>query len=259
MSVRRVNSTGRKKILREDAVVFLRHDSDGILSFDAELNLGDYDLSQDANVFVEAYRQTTFMRFDHGTVTSPHPAEGTCRQLTEFQVGDALHFRVKVTSATGRPGLLLAEADRISPRDDQERPDQRIPLLPPFGTDLGDEAWRVDFSDVAGPLLLINDRMGDWKRIASLPLFRGLVYPAAMREVLTYILCIEGEYDRGDGDSWQSRWINFAEQLGVGDAPGSEDPNEDKLKWIDNSVEIFSRRHQMLSRVITLCDEETSG
>ena len=43
-------------------------DSDGMLSFDAKLDLTGYDLPDDARVFVEAYRQTSFMRFPHGTV-----------------------------------------------------------------------------------------------------------------------------------------------------------------------------------------------
>ena len=68
MSIRRINSTGRRKILREDARIFVRPDSDGMLSFDAKLNLTGYDLPDDARVFVEAYRLTSLMRFPHGTV-----------------------------------------------------------------------------------------------------------------------------------------------------------------------------------------------
>jgi hypothetical protein len=73
MSIRRINSTGRKKIVREDARIFVRTDSDGVLTFDAVLDLTNYNLPEDACVFVEAYRQTTFMRFPHGTVGAPQP------------------------------------------------------------------------------------------------------------------------------------------------------------------------------------------
>ena len=74
MSIRRINSTGRKKIVRGDARISVRPDPDGVLTFNAMINLADYDLPNDAHVFVEAYRQTTFMRFRHGTVAAPAPA-----------------------------------------------------------------------------------------------------------------------------------------------------------------------------------------
>ena len=90
MPIRRINSTGRKKILREDARIFIRSDSDGVLSFDATLNLTDYGLPDDANVFVEVYRQTSFMRFPHGTVATPQPPHRLARRLTEFTRRDGL-------------------------------------------------------------------------------------------------------------------------------------------------------------------------
>src|SRR5258708_2775968 len=131
MSIRRVNSTGRKKIVRQDARIFVRADSDGVLTFDAVLDLTDYDLPNDATVFVEAYRQTTFMRFPHGTVAAPQPShDSSARRLADFASGDGLLFRVKVTSTGERAGVLLAEADRIPISDNEEQPDNRIALLP---------------------------------------------------------------------------------------------------------------------------------
>src|SRR5437879_1140605 len=144
MSIRRINSTGRKRILREDARIFVRADSDGVLSFDATLNLTDYGLPDDANVFVEAYRQTSLMRFPHGTVAAPQPAHGLARRLTEFTSRDGLLWRVKVTSTGDRAGVLLAKGDRIPVSDDEEQPDNRIALLPPAPAELGQETWRVD-------------------------------------------------------------------------------------------------------------------
>src|SRR5438045_682878 len=131
MSIRRINSTGRVKILQEDARILLRIDPEGVLAFEASLSFERYRLPGDALVFVEAYRQTTFMRFPHGTVATPRPAHDASRRLTEFPSRDALLFRVKVTSTGERLGVLLAEADRIHVSADEEQPDHRIALLPP--------------------------------------------------------------------------------------------------------------------------------
>ncbi|MFB3893948.1 MAG: hypothetical protein ACE15C_18215 [Phycisphaerae bacterium] len=176
MSIRRINSTGRKKILREDARVTVHPDGEGALTFDAALNLGEYELPADANVFVEAYRQTSFMRFPYGTVSAPHPPADDPRRLTEFAGREGLHFRVKVTATEDRAGVLLAEADRIPISEEEEQPDNRIPLLQVIQDDLEAETWRVDdLKGASGPVLAINRRVGDWKAVAASPLLQCLV------------------------------------------------------------------------------------
>jgi hypothetical protein len=244
--IRRINFTGRKKILREDARVSVRSDPDDVLTFDASLNLVDYELPGDALVFVEAQRQTTFMRFPHGTVAAPQVPSDVSRRLTEFSTSDALLFRVKVTSAGERAGVLLAEADRIPVSDDAEQPDNRIPLLPPLGQDLGQETWRLDFSGTSGPQLLVNSRLGDWKAVAACPVFRSLVYPAAMRQVLWYVYKVEEVRDTDDPDAWQSRWLRFAASLpGVGTPPSESEDDDDWDEWITGAVDSFARQHEM--------------
>lgn len=245
MSIRRINSTGRKKILREDACIFVRPDADGTLTFNATLNLEDYELPPDALVFVEAYRQTTFMRFSHGTVAAPQPPPDVRRRLTEFASPEGLQFRVKVTSAGERPGLLLAEADQIPVRDDEEQPEHRLALLPPAPADLGHEAWRIDFTS-NGPLLLINERAGDWKGVAASPLFRSLVYPAAMRQILWHVYKVEETRTMEDPENWASRWLSFASGFpGVGTPPLGSDEDDEWGEWITEAVESFARKHQM--------------
>jgi hypothetical protein len=259
MSIRRINSTGRKKILREDARVIVRPDGDGTLTFDATLGLSDYELPDDAQVFVEAYRQTTFMRFPHGTVSSPQPPHHVPRRLTEFASREGLLFRVKVTSTGGRAGVLLAEADRIPISDDEEQPDNRIALLPPVPADLGQETWRVDFAGGNGPLLLINSRFDVWQGVAGSPLFRSLVYPAAMRQVLWHIYKVEETRDTDDFDDWRCRWLAFAAALpGVGQPPLSSDDENEWDDWITSAVESFSRQHQMLDHYKAVLAEDNA-
>jgi hypothetical protein len=251
MPVRRVNSTGRRRIAREDAQFFVRHEPDGVLSFDALLDLNEYSLPADAKIFVEAYRQTTFMRFPHGTVSEPKAADYAARRLTDFPSADGVLFRVKVTSAGDPAGVLLAEADRIPASDDEEQPDKRLPLLPPAPEDLGEVVWRVGFAGDSGPMLLINRKVGDWKEVASSPLFRSLVYPAAMEIVLSYI-AREGDATLEDNSDWRCRWLKFASSLpGVGEPPvgkNAEEAWEEWRDWIEDAVSSFARAHGMLNQ-----------
>jgi hypothetical protein len=261
MAIRRINSTGRKKILREDARFLVRTDADGVLSFHGTLNLTEYGLPEDGQVFVEAYRQTTFMRFPHGTVALPEPPPDPPRQLTEFATRDGLRFRVKVTSTGERAGLLLAEGDSLPASDDEEHPEDRIPLLPPAPGDLGQETWRVDFSGADGPLLLINSRLGDWKAVAGSPVFRSLVYPAAMRQVLWHVYNVRKTPAMDDDQDWGSRWLSFAAALpGADDPPLDSDDDDGKWQaWIDGAVESFSRKHRMLDRYGAFLTSEASA
>jgi hypothetical protein len=260
MSIRRLNFTGRKRIVRQDARFFVRPDSDGVPTFDAALNLTDYGLPNDAQVFVEAYRGITFMRFAYGTVAEPQPPHGMSRRLTEFASRDGLLFRVKVTSTGDRTGVLLAEADRIPVSDDEEQPDNRIALLPPAPGDLGQEIWRIDFDNASGPLLLVNSRVGDWKAVAASPLFRSLVYPAAMRQVLWHIHNVEKTRDLDDPDDWRCRWLAFAKALpGSGGPPLNSDDDEDWAEWIGDAVESFARRHVFLDHYRAVLAAEASA
>lgn len=259
MSIRRINSTGRKKILREDARFFIRPDSDGVLTFDATLDLADYALPKEAQVFVEAYRQTSFMRFPHGTVAAPQSPRDVSRRLSQFTSRDGLLFRVKVTSTGERAGLVLAEGDRIPISDDEEQPDDRIALLPPAPGDLGQETWRVDFNGANGPLLLVNARVGDWKTVAASPHFRSLVYPAAMRQVLWHVYKVEETRHTDDGDDWRCRWLSFAATLpGVGDPPLTSEDDSEWEDWIMGAVESFARQHLMLDHYIAFLTVEAS-
>ena len=262
MPIKRVNSTGRKKIMREDAQIYIRPDPDGVLAFSARLQLTEYDLPSDARVFVEAYRQTMYMRFEHGTVGEPQPAPGIPLRLTEFRSPEGLLFRVKVTSTGERPGLLLAHVDQIPMSNDDEEPDKRDELLPPVQADLGEEVWRLDFSGARGPLLLVNEKLEDWKATVASWGFRSLVFPAAMRLVLWHVVSERKVRDTEDPEDWGSRWLEFAHSLpGAGELPDGDpddfDP-EEWAQWIESATESFSRQHQMLHHYSTHLGAEGS-
>jgi len=205
------------------------------------MQLEQYGFPGDARVFVEAYRQTRLMRFDFGTVSVPRvPAD---RKLLVFEDETEVLFRVRVTATSGRPGLLLGEADQLRPRNPTEGPDRRVPLLPPVPGDIGEEVWRVEFE--GAPLLRISSLLPDWKQTVRSEAFRAFVYPAALRAILQRILYIEGYSETDDFSDWRSRWLLFATRIpGAGPIPSKDGYDE----WIDNAVAAFSRLFAMRSR-----------
>ena len=191
-------------------------------------------------MFVEAYRQTTWMRFSFGQIGALRPANN--RDLTQFDSPIGLHFRVKVTPI-GDTHRLIAEADQISFLRPEQDEGERMPLLPIKPQKLGDEIYRLDFSGDR-PLLLINNDAGNYAEIGRSPAFISLVYPSVLREVLVRVLIIEKHDDDTDLEDWKSLWVRFATlQPGLGELP-DPDEIEERSDWIDKAVTAFAKQLQ---------------
>src|SRR5262245_33770616 len=113
MSIRRINQTGRQRINRTDARITVQHVDDGALVYEADLELEAYGFRPDARVLVEAYRQHSYERFDHGC--AGQLSTDGARRLVLFRDGDQIQFRVKIVDVEDRTGKLLGEADRLKP------------------------------------------------------------------------------------------------------------------------------------------------
>lgn len=236
--IRRLNYTGRVKINRTDVRLATRI-ADGTLSFDAALQLTDYELPAEALVFVEAYRQTTWMRFPFGTVAALQPPSD--RELREFDSPDGILFRVKVTQAHDEH-ILLAAADRIPlalPADEEADSESLLEFVP---AELGDEMWQVELD--AEPRLLVNkSAVPDCRQLALSPVFVALVYPAVLRQILASILIDHGHRDTDDDADWRSKWLRFAILLpGVDPELPEKDADEEALRWADDAVLSFARQ-----------------
>lgn len=241
MPINRLNYTSRKRINHQDVRIVIYDREKQPPVFDAALKLKDYKLPEDALVFVEAYRQTQWMRFAFGKVGSLIPPVD--RTLREFDGAEGVRFRVRVTSASGRRGVMLAEADTIQAKRSDDVEDERIPLLPVQPADLGHLVWKLDFS--SDPVLLVNKSL-DWRAVASSPPFRSLVCPAALKEVLTRILYWEDYPDLDDKEDWKAKWLLFGSSLpGCGDVPG-EDENDCFEEWIEVATEAFAHQVNLI-------------
>ena len=248
--IRSLNYTKRRRIRRQDVSVRLVEVKGRPLRFEADLNLAPYKLPPDASVFVEAYRQTVYMRFPFGTAGRVAKPEN--RDLTDFGGSDAVLFRVKVVDETASKGLLLAEADQIRPLTPEEERQTRIGLLRIRSAELADQVWRVDFPPDM-PVLLINNRVKDRDSLALSDSFISQVYPAVLRQVLTQALVINREgFDPENDEDWRTLWVRFAESLpGMGEAPVEQlDEPDVQTEWIEDSVAAFCKGQDTFTRFL---------
>lgn len=246
--IRRLNYTGRIKISRSD-VRITTADTDNKAVLNADLRLSGYDLPPEARVYIEAYHQTTWMRFPFGTVVNINPPEPKDRELSEFDSLEGVLFRVKVTQSHDEH-ILLASADRIplaSPEDDANKES----ILPVYPEALGDELWKVDME--AEPRLLVNkNAVSDWRQLATSDIFIALVYPVVLRQILTSILIKEKHRDTDDKSDWRSRWLKFASILpGMDPKPPEDTEDVDMVSdWVEAAVRAFARKGSLKDKFV---------
>jgi len=240
--IRRFNYTDRKRI---ENVSIALDDSTNPVSFNACFDLDPYVLEPAARVFVDVYRGTSFMRFDFGTVERIVPPAD--RRLSEIEGVHLSRFRVKVVDDDDS-GRLLAATATLSP--DKPRQNEAEPLLPLHQTDLGNQIWKLHFGD-EGVELQLNGRIEGIDGIAKNDQgFRSLVFPAVVREVLTYVIFVRKEEEADDDEEspW-SKWLKFVSTFYPEKYPGpytekEEGREEEFLEWIDEAVEAFCSKQE---------------
>jgi hypothetical protein len=232
---RRINSTGRKKISQDKiALRILSVVSGEPLRAKIGIDLESMGLPASAAVSVEAYHRSTAMRFDCGTVGTKKIPE--ILSLNELDQAGGVLFRIKIVDQEDHPGKILASADRVRPLIDGEHVGRKS-IFPVEYRDLGQEVWRVEIEDDAGPCLLLNSKIPAlMHRIHENPLVAGALLPAAFRLVLSYIAHNPSEDDE-DGAGWKADWKRFCgEGLGVEDDPEDLEDEDDRDLWIDEAV-----------------------
>jgi hypothetical protein len=250
--VTRLNYTGRRRVTRDKVRLRLSESDSRLLLNVDRLDLDGLAMPADAEVIVEAYRQTARQRINCGTTGAL--AVPTSVSLTQFDVPDGLLFRVKVVGVGDADGKLLAAGDRIPATADNGEGGQ-ISLLP-FrpSSDLGQRLWRLDTDD--DPVLLINAEVGDWKGFALQPLFQALVFPELVRQLALWVL--DNKDDAEEGESAVAIWRRFLADLGWD--PVTNPPGEGEQKqWADDVTAAFTRKHKFLDHMIAVRDTEATG
>jgi len=240
MPVTQINHTGRKRLTSEDVAIGLHNESNPLAFEVARLSLDRHKLPGDALVRLEAYHRTIYARFGLGTVSEPVlPGKQT---IPQFNIPDGIRFRVKVTSVT-EPGMgqLLAAGTRIAPSWLDGGQESLLPVKP--DDTLGQEIYRLSFDD--GIVLLVNDKIEQWREVSRDPAFMALVYPAVLRLVLSRILLNQEQAEDDNEEDWPEQWIEFAKvHLVMDEPPQMEDEGiEPVSQWIDRAVASFCNRN----------------
>ncbi len=246
---RRINSTGRVKILRNSfEISMLEAEIGQPLKAKTSLELSNYNFPDTASVIIEAYHRSSGQRFDCGTVTQP--AVPSVLVLDEVDHSGSVLFRIKVIDNEENPGMLLGSAERISPKSSDDKAGRRS-LFPVIYRDLGHEVWKVENLPLGPPELALNIALPEIKpKLKNNPLIQGFLLPAALRVVLEELIR-DSDGDGDEGESWREEWKEYCKsELGVADNPpdmgGSE---EDKADWIDRAVKGFCRKFKSVDNI----------
>jgi hypothetical protein len=246
--IKRVNSTGRRRISWGQVSIEV---FDGTpRTFDAVIDLKDFDVPTDAEVVLEATcaGSNTILRFEWGTVGEMKPPQN--RELTDLR-GENVFFSLKVIDRTERFGRILGLAENIRPlKGGAKTATGRRGILPVEKAELGDELWRLDFQshDV---FLLVNERIPELAdRVRFDASVFSLIYPSIVREILTRALDEDQPDDEGDcTDRWPNLWVSFARRLHPErSAPPGPDESEERQEWIAEVVAAFCRDHSLRER-----------
>jgi hypothetical protein len=250
--IRRFNYTSRRRLPLERIAVELRPGPDAA-SFDARIDLGDLDLPSEAKVFVEAYYKASYQRFDFGKVAAVSaPAS---RLLNEIDRGTTVLFRVKVVDATDSLGRIVAELDDIGGKDSQAGEAGRECILPVNFRDLGQEMWRLNLEDTS-PVLEVSRFPGAEAFVKNDPLFRGLVLPEAVRQILQSIVSNDEWEGVEEAGGWQGNWIRFIGSYTNEPPPAAGSEARSREDWIDHAVRSFCERLQFREHIVALREKE---
>lgn len=246
----RINYTGRHKINRSEVQITIDYSGAQVPSFNAAFMFKDSRFPGEADLYVEAYHKNTSQRFGFGTVGAPVPPVDT--SLGQIDLSGPVLFRVKIVDNSGHVGRLLAAAEGLRP-DSENDEENKASLMTIKTTDLGQVTWNLAFSEDKKPVLCINSRIPEAKsQLLSNPKFQSLILPAALREVLMFVLWNnDGEADE---ESWQRKWLQFANHIAPVELDESGDPIQ-VLAWIDDVVAAFSERFELCELLIKKMEE----
>lgn len=233
---RSFNYTKRREIAKSSIRVSVSS-TDPRHCFAATFDLASYDFDSSAKVYVEAYRKNQLLRFDFGTVGKIATLSST--SLDAF--GDdmmGIRFRVKVVASNAEKTILGMSKSFRAENDEGGAADCILPIsrLPKEK----ENVWEIDFED-DGPTLAINANLE--KQVVQKSYFLALVFPAVIREVLTYAFI---ENDPDELGEWAEDWKRFALDLGADEFPSFSGDDREKdvqalRQWIASAVQAFVR------------------
>lgn len=233
---RSFNYTKRREIAKSSIRVSVSS-TDPRHCFAATFDLTSYDFDSSARVYVEAYRKNQLLRFDFGTVGKiAAPSDTSLAAFGDVMMG--IRFRVKIVAQNAEKTILGMSKSFRAENDEGGAADCILPIsrLPKEN----ENVWEIDFED-DGPTLAINANLE--KQVVQKSYFLALVFPAVIREVLTYAFIENNPDELGE---WVEDWKRFALDLGADEFPSFSGDDREKdvpalRQWIASAVQAFVR------------------
>lgn len=242
--IKRVNSTGRKRIPRENVAIAIPPDPPR--RFEGRIDLAGFGFPDAAVVVVEATSAGSPLvaRYAFGTVGRLAPP-ADCG-LAGIEGANVL-FQVKVIDQSQEVGRLLglAEGIRVPAHGQAALRDDGLLAVEP--ADLGQEVWRLDFEEHDTVSLLVNRTIpGLQGGLRADGLFAALVMPQVVRAVLAEAHA-RGDLDEPDG--WAGRWLRFGRDRHPDRTPPPAPTDADALPhWVAEVVDAFCAAHAFRDR-----------
>lgn len=255
---RRINYTGRKRIDHSCTQLELVEQPGKPMKFIGHVDLSGLGLAEAAQVIIEAYHKESTQRFECGTVGQFRLPDDTT--LTELDVAGSYLFRVKVVNSENNESKLIASAEKIQPKEPGEPGGNRDFLLKVVTReDTGGIPWKLELEPdgEVKPVLVVSNKIpGAQEKMRTNVIFRALILPPAIREVLGFIFQY-GDSKDPEENSWQSKWLRFASEVTSGDKE-VPDGDDDAIvsDWINDVVAGFSMRHDLCDK-LALVEEVT--
>ncbi len=252
---RHINYTNRKKI-EHNKIILKKINDNNVPYLDASVDFSNMNLPNNAAVYLEAYHGAYYARFSFGTIGTFNKPENT--KLEALGDIDQLHFRIKVVDESSKRGLILAEASGLV----LEGSETAKSILPIQFIPLENEVWKVSFIDDR-PILQLNKNIPHiMDKAVSDYRFFFYIYPAVIREILTWLIFVYGISDIEDTESWERDWLAFANRFG-GIQPScinnkaNEFDIDETIQWIDRIVTGFCQ--SQYSKWANLIEIEEGG
>ena len=243
--IRTLNYTKRLSLSSDCVQISLEKAGENNLVSASQLRLPG-GLPPNGKIFLEAYFQSLFQRFDLGTVSNPRMPEGETAILREFYDGCDVQFRLKVVDVVGEEGRIAAVCVRINYRSGEDG--GRSPIIPVRTVgNLGQEIWRVVYEN--GFILELNQEITNIKEIVTRDRsVRGVILPEVLRVVLTRILAENLDEDTESGPAYEKapNWLQLGKTFAGGIEPPpveGRDSDTDIHTWVNDAVRGFCQRH----------------
>lgn len=255
MSTVRIKFLDRVKILQQHVVI--RTETQGkARRFSIELELSSYKFEPSCEVIVEARTLLETLRFKLGTIGGG--LSRTPKDISRLQ-SERITFNLLVVDPN--TARKVGSAQAVRPTQADGKPTAAESLLPvDLSDDTGGLLWNVRFEDsdadghTDAPVLVFakNAARGSAAVFVKDAAVRAMVFPAALKAILTKILVIDEHAFAPDGASWRDAWLRFAAQI-LGDVPPDREPGDpihDVVEWIEKAVQALAERGGFLDAYV---------